>query len=843
MFIALVEALRPLGRTARRRAAKLLYLLASLGVSFGFVAAVITVAHAGWFRLPAGVQDQGYVTVLRRTAGGVQPLARVDLEEIAARLPHISWFSAGHKEVEARGPSGTVDVLAAHLVSGGFFDALGVSPGRGVLSTSTEGAPGVVIGDTLWRSSYSRGEVAGTFLQVQDGPSLPIVGVAPPAFVGILQSRPDVWILNPPLELTGYRFQFETDEATRRQIARRSPAVTVFGVVPVGEDIDGVLAEAGALLEDYRFDTKPIRVKGPTQQETSAEGNAPVKTMLVMFAFGVNDSDRLEVTMGLETDPDRRHEVVQKTTWLVGIVALLLVLVLISVVEFLMAENVSREDEQKVRIAVGATPGDVFRSAIVENALLVGAISAVAWFSSGYVLDVLLRVEPFATYLGAGLGASRLTGMAIGGVLLALAFLGCMAYVSWLVSRTSLALSHSAPWLRRSIRQVLLFVGTASLLFVLSLASRYIGDARVSLGFTNTAASMVTAYRPPAGTASEWQWEPAKAAVDAVEAIPGIRRAASMELEPLAAPDAIQQYRRNVVGRPELADTPFYGNAVTAGYFSTLGIELLAGRAFDAEKRNEVVVSLSAAETLGGVEAVLGSPLVTSSQFDGESETTVVGVVGDAPYGGYAGLGNRVVYSPMQMLFNQQKWLVDAEPTVDVADALRQLPGFAGWDITHVGTPESVFREQFLARRSVEIVLSVAAAFALLLALAGIANSLARSIAEARSPIGIRFALGATPRELARDYLGTSLRDLAVAGLVVCAAALAAKLAAPAFAAVLELWLLLPALACLIAVCALLSYALVGQLARRSSVGQCAGAFGAGATGVACQKSWSSSGR
>ena len=149
MFIALVEALRPLGRTARRRAAKLLYLLASLGVSFGFVAAVITVAHASWFRLPAGVQDQGYVTVLRRTAGGVQPLARVDLEEIAARLPHISWFSAGHKEVEARGPSGTVDVLAAHLVSGGFFDTLGVSPGRGVLSTSTDGAPGVVISDAL----------------------------------------------------------------------------------------------------------------------------------------------------------------------------------------------------------------------------------------------------------------------------------------------------------------------------------------------------------------------------------------------------------------------------------------------------------------------------------------------------------------------------------------------------------------------------------------------------------------------------------------------------------------------------------------------------------------------
>ena len=54
--------------------------------------------------------------------------------------------------------------------------------------------------------------------------------------------------------------------------------------------------------------------------------------------------------------------------------------------------------------------------------------------------------------------------------------------------------------------------------------------------------------------------------------------------------------------------------------------------------------------------------------------------------------------------------------------------------------------------------------------------------------------MGATAGELARNYLGTSVRDLALAGAAVCGLALVVKLAAPAFAAVLALWLVVPAL-------------------------------------------------
>ena len=66
-------------RVARRRPARLIYLLMSLGASFGFVAVVAAVAYASWFRLPAGVADGEYVSqnveTLRRALGAVDSSA------------------------------------------------------------------------------------------------------------------------------------------------------------------------------------------------------------------------------------------------------------------------------------------------------------------------------------------------------------------------------------------------------------------------------------------------------------------------------------------------------------------------------------------------------------------------------------------------------------------------------------------------------------------------------------------------------------------------------------------------------------------------------------------------
>ena len=84
------QALPAIGRMARRRPAKLAYLLLSLGLSFGFVAVVAAVAHASWFRLPAGVADRDYVSLGRETADGAfHQVSFVDARNIAERVPEL----------------------------------------------------------------------------------------------------------------------------------------------------------------------------------------------------------------------------------------------------------------------------------------------------------------------------------------------------------------------------------------------------------------------------------------------------------------------------------------------------------------------------------------------------------------------------------------------------------------------------------------------------------------------------------------------------------------------------------------------------------------------------------
>lgn len=810
-----MEVLRNIVGVARRRPAKLLYLLTSLGVSFGFIAAVVTIGHASWFRLPSGVADRDYVTVVRRTDSGAESVALVDLDNLRQLAPEVSWFyEMPIHGVRVRGPDGDWRSLAVAGTSGDYFDLLGVAAVRGALVPQIEGGGAVVLSHRTWREIYGADEaVVGTLFDIDGGPPMPIVGVAPSDFTGVGGRWPiGAWLINPP-SVSGMREGESEEEAGVR--FGRMPNARVFGVVRHTADMAGLRS----LLDDYRFDAEPVRFEreGPRLPPgiELPEGVTPTSSVVTMD-FGIRDSDRLELVAGLETDPDGRREVVQKTTWLSGVVVLLLVMAFVALLEFLLAENVSREDEQNVRIAVGATPVDVFRQSVAENGVWIVVIGLVGWFAFRYVVDVLLGIEPFAGYIGETTGLARLVGVGASAVLLVVAFLGCVAYLGWFVSRSTLAQSASRTWSRWATRQVLAFVGLASLVFVFSLVGRYAGDARMSLGFPNTDVAIVGTSKEWSGTAMD-----INIGVEAVESMPGVRSAARARLMPLAHPMNLRFYLVEVLGHAGLDDAPFHWNTVTPGYFATLGVEFLAGWTFDAESENEVVVSRSAAEALGGVDEVLGLPLSLSKQdfLRPQVEVVVVGVVEDIVYGDYAVPARRVVYFAEHSPMSWRQWLIDTEGDVDAVELLRSMPEFEGWEINDQGTPASLFRAEFLGRRSVEIMLSVAAAFALLLALAGMANSLARNIVEDRSAIGIRFALGATGGELGRAYSATRVRDLFLAAVLVGVAALIAKLAASAFAAMLELWLLLPALACLVGLVALSGHVIVRRLANRHSVG------------------------
>ena len=122
---------------------------------------------------------------------------------------------------------------------------------------------------------------------------------------------------------------------------------------------------------------------------------------------------------------DARRSVLERLGWLVLVVVLLMALAFIAVFDFLLAAHYRREESDAVRLAIGATPGDVFRATLIRHAAWMAGAGVVGVLSFLYIGDVLLGLEPFAGYLGELTVRQSVAGVAAGLVLLAAAFLLC----------------------------------------------------------------------------------------------------------------------------------------------------------------------------------------------------------------------------------------------------------------------------------------------------------------------------------------------------------------------------------------------------------------------------------
>ena len=632
-----MHALPAIGRVARRRPAKLAYLLLSLGLSFGFVAVVAAVAHASWFRLPAGVADRDYVSLGRETVDGAfQAVSLADARNVAERVPELSWLY--HKKLPGMGadpairlPDGATRKVRLFGVPGDFFAVLGVQAHVGGLQALAEGEPVAILSHALWRDAFAaNADIAGELLHIVDGASVPIAGVASPEFAGILPSlAEEAWLANPRYDmLPADRF------GGGQELFQRLANVNLFGALGAAggsgaskRSVDST-AKLRALMADYRFDAAPMAL-----EQTSGDGQRRVTRML---SFGISPHDRLAVADGLEINPPLRLEVVRKIAWLASIVLLLMAMTLVSLVDFMMAEHVVRQGEQAVRIALGATPLDVFRQTLAENAFWLAIVAAVAWLAFGYLAEMLLGMAPFSTYIGSLPGDAQRAGLGVAAALLLAAFTVSSAYLGWFASRASRSFSatRAASKLPRAMRCVLLTVAGASLLFVFSLASRYAADSRLSLGVGNPDAWMVQIQRQM-DVEDMAGWQPPEGLGEAVAAIPGVSAAGRALMMPLA--HRPHSARGTVSNRPDLAETPFFENRASPEFFAALRVPLLAGKMLAPDASAEVVVSRTAAVALAGSpEAALGMSLTFRRDTDTRPSTDpviVVGVVEDVPYG------------------------------------------------------------------------------------------------------------------------------------------------------------------------------------------------------------------
>ena len=224
-------------------------------------------------------------------------------------------------------------------------------------------------------------------------------------------------------------------------------------------------------------------------------------------------------------------------------------------------------------------------------------------------------------------------------------------------------------------------------------------------------------------------------------------------------------------------------HVVSAGYFSAAGIPLKRGRPFDARDRSDapgvVVINEAMAKRYWPNEDPLGHTLTHDLTIlpDQPATRQVVGIVGDVRHFGLESPSEPQMFIPhLQMPWPSMALVLRTALPLDRVDAIVR-DAVHGLDATLPVPParplERLMSDALGQPRLRAWVVGVFAGAALLLAMVGVYGTIAFGIQQRTRELGLRMALGASPRQTMSLMLvsGLKLAGTGAAFGVVCAAA------------------------------------------------------------------------
>ena len=541
-----------------------------------------------------------------------------------------------------------VQRVRAARVSGGYFEALGVRPSQGrpltAADTAASSPPVAVIGDALWRRAFGADPaMIGTTIMVNGRP-FSIVGVAPPRFGGIDAGRTiEIWT---PL--------------AREAAGERGDR----GYKVVGQLRDGVsLGEARAQLAAL---ARRLAREHPDSNLGTLERPKEPRPFAVLPATRIH--------------PQQRGEVAMVASVLMGGVGLVLLLACANVASLLLSRTTTRAREIAVRRALGASAPRLLRQLLTESAVLAFASAGLAMLFAAWTADVLPSFFPAEQ--AAALDVSP--GLRVG--LFALALSGLSALLVGILP----ALRAVRPPLAASLRGaagditertasrsrtvlVVAQVAIASLLLVTAalLAQSVSNQLHADLGFSARHALLATVDVPLGAEKGRVFYEQAR---DRIARLPGVEGAAWVQALPLAGTSR-RGFEPEGYVRRDREDLELNLNVVSADYFRTLGIPVLAGRGFESSDRGGdqpsarvVVVNEALAKRFFGGAAV-GRRMTDS----GGNRLEIVGVVRSGKYRTVSEDAPPLVYYPLaQEHSTRMSLIVRAAAPERLAEAVRR---------------------------------------------------------------------------------------------------------------------------------------------------------------------------
>lgn len=764
-FDTLLQDLHYAARGLRARPAFTVAVVVTLGLGIGANAAMFSVIDRILFRPPPMLKDAALThRVYLGTTNRGQEQLTADLPigrslDIARTASSFSRFAQFARRNLAVGQGGDSREMGVGIVSASFFDFFDAPPVLGRHFTLAEdslpfGAPVAVISYSYWQTEFGgRRDALGTSMRI--GPLVyTIIGVAPAGFAGVWPDQPPVAYI----PLSSYASTLDSEAAGERwwtnyhsvwstTMAMRRPGVSV------------AMASAD-LTNQFRASYAAELLRDPHDTP-----------MALAKPRG------LAASILAERGP-RTSQLAKVATWISGVALVVLLIACANVANLLLARALNRRREIAVRLALGVSRRRLLTLLFTESlllALLGGAAGiAVAQAGSGVLRAAFIpKSAPMNVVADSRTMLFAVLAALVVGLVTGLAPALQLRKVS--LTDDLKAGAREGRHQRSPLRLgLIIFQGALSVVLLVGagLFVRSLGNVRdTRLGYDvdpvlvlNLNTRDVTLDRAQTQILKE------KLLADA-KALPDVENASRQISAPFRGSMIASLYIAGIDTVSTLGE--FALNAVSPGYFATLGTRIIRGRGItDADRADApgaMVVSQKMAKRLWPNADPLGR--CVKVEEDTAPCTYVVGIaedikshkLDDASDEYYYYLAIAQFHPDFGGLFIRTR----GKNAADFAESIRRRlqPDMPGASYLTITTLSAVIGGQTASWTLGASMFLAFGALALVLAAIGLFSVISYSVARRTHELGVRVALGARQGDLVRLVVGEGMR-LGLIGVV-----------------------------------------------------------------------------